>query len=160
MAQPAVVQTDDRTDLLEVPVFWGKVSAEPPFLCETWVGQFVLSSWQNPSRKAVTLSYYHQIQIRYSTIHHQNQKQYQPQKHQMKRTIEQHEARQLSRKWRKAVHKGEENDKKNLPELVLPRSGQPGENQKFFCPLKGKEEKISPTKCTQKLKYLKLQKVS
>ena len=43
MAQPAVVQSDDRTDLLGVPVYWETVSAEPPFPWETWVRQFFLA---------------------------------------------------------------------------------------------------------------------
>ena len=40
MAQPAVTHFDNKTDLLDVPVFWGKTSAEPLFPWKTWTGQF------------------------------------------------------------------------------------------------------------------------
>ena len=40
MAQPAVPMNKDRTDLLGLPPFWAKTSVNPPFIWETWVGQF------------------------------------------------------------------------------------------------------------------------
>ena len=43
MAQPAVSSSEDRTELLGVPSFWGKPSAEPPYPWEVWIGQFFLA---------------------------------------------------------------------------------------------------------------------
>ena len=43
MAQPAVPVNEDRTDLLGIPPFWAKTSVNPPFVWETWVGQFFLT---------------------------------------------------------------------------------------------------------------------
>ena len=43
MAQPAVPVKEDRTDLLGIPPFWAKISVNPPFIWETWVGQFFLA---------------------------------------------------------------------------------------------------------------------
>ena len=40
MAQPAGSSSEDRTELLGVPSFWGKPSAEPPYPWEVWIGQF------------------------------------------------------------------------------------------------------------------------
>ena len=43
MAQPAVPVSDDRTDLLGVPVFWHKPTADPPTSWDSWIGQFNLA---------------------------------------------------------------------------------------------------------------------
>ena len=43
MAQPAVPVNEDRTDLLGIPPFWARKSVNPPFIWETWVGQFFLA---------------------------------------------------------------------------------------------------------------------
>ena len=43
MAQPAVPVNEDRTDLLGIPPFWAKPSINPPFLWESWIGQFFLT---------------------------------------------------------------------------------------------------------------------
>ena len=43
MAQPAVSSSEDRKELLGVPSFWGKPSAEPPYSWEKWIGQFFLA---------------------------------------------------------------------------------------------------------------------
>ena len=43
MAQPAVSSSEDRTELLGVPSFWGKPPAEPPYPWEVWIGQFFLA---------------------------------------------------------------------------------------------------------------------
>ena len=43
MAQPAVPVNEDRTDLLGIPPFWARTSVNPPFIWETWVGQFFLA---------------------------------------------------------------------------------------------------------------------
>ena len=43
MAQPAVPVNEDRTDLLGIPPFWAKSSIIPPFLWESWIGQFFLA---------------------------------------------------------------------------------------------------------------------
>ena len=43
MAQPAVPVNEDRTDLLGICPFWAKSSVNPPFIWETWVGQFFLA---------------------------------------------------------------------------------------------------------------------
>ena len=43
MAQPAVSSSEDRTELLGVPSFWGKPSAEPAYPWEVWIGQFFLA---------------------------------------------------------------------------------------------------------------------
>ena len=43
MAQPAVPVNEDRTDLLGIPPFWAKPSINPPFLWESWIGQFFLA---------------------------------------------------------------------------------------------------------------------
>ena len=43
MAQKAVPVNEDRTDLLGIPIFWEKPSVNPPFLWESWVGQFFLA---------------------------------------------------------------------------------------------------------------------
>ena len=43
MAQPAVPVNEDRTDLLGIPLFWAKPSINPPFLWESWIGQFLLA---------------------------------------------------------------------------------------------------------------------
>ena len=43
MAQPAVPVKEDRTDLLGIPPFWAKTSVNPPFIWETWLGQFFLA---------------------------------------------------------------------------------------------------------------------
>ena len=40
MAQPAVPVNEDGTDLLGILPFWAKTSVNPPFIWETWVGQF------------------------------------------------------------------------------------------------------------------------
>ena len=40
MAQPAVPVNEDRTDLLGIPTYWAKASINPPFLWESWFGQF------------------------------------------------------------------------------------------------------------------------
>ena len=34
---------EDRTDLLGIPPFWAKPSINPPFLWESWIGQFFLA---------------------------------------------------------------------------------------------------------------------
>ena len=34
---------EDRTDLLGIPPFWAKTSVNPPFIWDTWVGQFFLA---------------------------------------------------------------------------------------------------------------------
>ena len=44
MAQPAVPVNEDRTDLLGIPPFWAKASFNPPFLWESWIGQFFLAT--------------------------------------------------------------------------------------------------------------------
>ena len=44
MAQPAVPVNEDRTDLLGIPPFWAKASINPPFLWESWIGQFFLAA--------------------------------------------------------------------------------------------------------------------
>ena len=44
MAQPAVPVNEDRTDLLGIPLFWAKASINPPFLQESWIGQFFLAA--------------------------------------------------------------------------------------------------------------------
>ena len=44
MAQPAVPANEDRTDLLVIPPFWAKASINPPFLWESWIGQFFLAA--------------------------------------------------------------------------------------------------------------------
>ena len=44
MAQPAVPVNEDRTDLLGIPSFWAKASINPPFLWESWIGQFFLAA--------------------------------------------------------------------------------------------------------------------
>ena len=44
MAQPAVPVSDDRTDLLGVPVFWLKSTADPPSSWDSWISQFNLAS--------------------------------------------------------------------------------------------------------------------
>ena len=43
MAQPAVWISEDRTDLLGVPVFWHKPTADPPSSWDSWIGQFNLA---------------------------------------------------------------------------------------------------------------------
>ena len=43
MAQPAVSISEDRTDLLGVPVFWHKPTADPPCSWDSWIGQFNLA---------------------------------------------------------------------------------------------------------------------
>ena len=43
MAQPAVPVSDDRTDLLGVPVFWHKPTADPPSGWDSWVEHFNLA---------------------------------------------------------------------------------------------------------------------
>ena len=43
MAQPAVPVNEDRTDLLGIPPFWAKPYVNPPFLWESWIGQFFLA---------------------------------------------------------------------------------------------------------------------
>ena len=43
MAQPAVSISEDRTDLLGVPVFWHKPTADPPPSWDSWIGQFNLA---------------------------------------------------------------------------------------------------------------------
>ena len=43
MAQPAVPLSEDRTELLGIPPFWAKPSINPPFLGESWIGQFFLA---------------------------------------------------------------------------------------------------------------------
>ena len=43
MAQPAVSTSEDRTDLLGVPVFWHKPTADPPCSWDSWIGQFNLA---------------------------------------------------------------------------------------------------------------------
>ena len=43
MAQPAVPVSDDRTDLLGVPVFWHKPTADPPSSWDSWIDQFNLA---------------------------------------------------------------------------------------------------------------------
>ena len=43
MAQPVVPVNEDRTDLLGIPPFWARTSVNPPFIWETWVGQFLLA---------------------------------------------------------------------------------------------------------------------
>ena len=43
MAQPAVPVSDNRTDLLGVPVFWHKPTADPPTSWDSWIGQFNLA---------------------------------------------------------------------------------------------------------------------
>ena len=43
MAQPAVPVSDDRTDLLGVPLFWHKPTADPPSSWDSWIGQFSLA---------------------------------------------------------------------------------------------------------------------
>ena len=43
MAQPAVLTSEDRTDLLGVPVFWHKPTADPPCSWDSWIGQFNLA---------------------------------------------------------------------------------------------------------------------
>ena len=43
MAQPAVPVNEDRTDLLGIPPFGARTSVNPPFIWETWVGQFFLA---------------------------------------------------------------------------------------------------------------------
>ena len=48
MAQPAVPVNEDRIDLLGVPPFWAKASVNPPFLWESWIGQFFLAAgWKD-----------------------------------------------------------------------------------------------------------------
>ena len=44
MAQTAVPVNEDRTDLLGVPPFWAKAFINPPFLWESWIGQFFLAA--------------------------------------------------------------------------------------------------------------------
>ena len=44
MEQPAVPVNEDRTDLLGIPLFWAKASVNPPFLWESWIGQFFLAA--------------------------------------------------------------------------------------------------------------------
>ena len=36
--------SEDRTDLLGIPPFWAKASINPPFLWESWIGQFFLAA--------------------------------------------------------------------------------------------------------------------
>ena len=43
MAQPAVPVNKDRTDLLGISPFLARLSVNPPFIWETWVGQFFLA---------------------------------------------------------------------------------------------------------------------
>ena len=43
MAQPAVPVNEDRTDLLGISQFLARLSVNPPFIWETWVGQFFLA---------------------------------------------------------------------------------------------------------------------
>ena len=43
LAQPAVPVSGDRTDLLGVPVFWHKLTADPPSSWDSWIGQFNLA---------------------------------------------------------------------------------------------------------------------
>ena len=43
MAQPAVSISEDRTDLLGVPAFWHKPTADPPNSWDSWIGQFNLA---------------------------------------------------------------------------------------------------------------------
>ena len=43
MTQPAVPVNEDRTDLLGIPPFLAKPSVNPPFLWESWIGQFFLA---------------------------------------------------------------------------------------------------------------------
>ena len=43
MAQPAVSISEDRTDLLGVPVFWHKPTTDPPSSWDSWIGQFNLA---------------------------------------------------------------------------------------------------------------------
>ena len=43
MAQPAVSISEDRTDLLGVPVFCHKPTADPPSSWDSWIGQFNLA---------------------------------------------------------------------------------------------------------------------
>ena len=43
MAQPAVPVSDDRTDLLGVPLFWHKSTADPPSSWDSWISQFNLA---------------------------------------------------------------------------------------------------------------------
>ena len=43
MAQPAVSTSEDRTDLLGVPVFWHKPTVDPPCSWDSWIGQFNLA---------------------------------------------------------------------------------------------------------------------
>ena len=41
MAQPAVLNQDERSDLLGVPTFWPRPTPEPLFNWDTWIGQFL-----------------------------------------------------------------------------------------------------------------------
>ena len=43
MAQIAVSSSEDSTELLGVPSFWGKPLAEPPYPWEVWIGQIFLA---------------------------------------------------------------------------------------------------------------------
>ena len=43
MAQPAVYSSENSTELLGVPSFWGKPLAEPPYPWDVWIGQFFLA---------------------------------------------------------------------------------------------------------------------
>ena len=43
MAQPAVSISEDGTELLGVPVFWHKPTADPPSSWDSWIGQFNLA---------------------------------------------------------------------------------------------------------------------
>ena len=44
MAQPAVLNHDESSDLLGVPNFWPRPTPEPPFNWDTWIGQFFLAT--------------------------------------------------------------------------------------------------------------------
>ena len=43
MAQPAVLNQDERSDLLGVSIFWPRPTPETPFNWDTWIGQFLLA---------------------------------------------------------------------------------------------------------------------
>ena len=43
MAQPAVLNHDERSNLLGVPIFWPRPTPESPFNWDTWIGQFFLA---------------------------------------------------------------------------------------------------------------------
>ena len=109
MAQPAVSSSEDRTELLGVPSFWGKPSAEPPYPWEVWIGQFFLAvSFKENCDPNILLT-------DPAEVHddpHQDLNKFQIQKRQKKRTVEQQEMKRQSGEQTKRTKNKERRDPK------------------------------------------------